>query len=390
MSTPSLQSLFNSISNEFKTNFGITTENDLKRVLTAIASVEAGKLKLLYIAIEQAIKNVYPDKADSVEFGGTLERFGEIKLGRLPFVATQGKYTLTITGTTGATVNIGTQFVDKTTGYLYTATETITLSGTTGTLNVSSDLAGLDYLLTVSDELFTVNSITNISSKAVVASVVETPVDKETINDYREAVLRSFSLEPNGGSNSDYIFWALDVEGIRTVYPYTLNPYTVIIYAEATEAASEDGNGTAGTALLEALWKSDKTGVFEQDPDTTLSDYERGRRQLGLDNLNVVSVTPVVVNVTFTNLKDSSTSVDTSLISEIKSMLYKKRPFIAGVDNINERNDTLYYRDIVSAIENAIDSSNTYDDISITVAGQPLPYNFTDGNIPYLGTITYA
>lgn len=389
MSTPTLSSLFTSISNEFKTNFGITTENDLKRVLTAIAGVEAGKLKLLYIAIEQALKNIYPDKADSVDFGGTLERFGAVELGRLPYVATQGKYTLTITGVSGATVNIGTQFVDKTTGYLYTASETITLSGTTGTLNVTSDLAGLDYALVPTDELFTVNTIPNITSKAVVASVVEVAIDDELLEDYRDAVLQSFKLEPNGGSNSDYAFWALDVEGIRTVYPYTLSPTSVIIYAEATESASTDGHGTAGTALLEALWKSDETGVFELNPDTTLNNYERGRRQLGLDSLNVQSVTPIPVVLTFTNLKDSSASVDASLETEVKTMLYKKRPYIAGIGDVNDRNDTIYYRDIISAIENAIDSSNTYDDVSVTISGQPLPYKLTDGNIPYLSDIVY-
>jgi len=383
--SPSLSDLYSSISSNFKSEFDIQDENDLKRVLTAIASSDAGMLKIFYLALLDVQKNILPDLADNEAMGGTLERFGRLKLGRDPNPATQGRYSLTFTGVSGTTLPIGTQFVNKVTNKYYTTDASVTLSGASGTITVLSDKSGLDTLQ-IGDTLFSVNTIININSQATVASIVNIASDSEDLEDYRKLINQSYRLEPNGGSASDYIFWALDVPSVRTVYPYTSAPGMANIYVEGIT-----GNGTVLQSILDLLWKSsDKTGVFEQDPDITLSDYERGRRQLGFTDLNLMSVTALPVVVTITNLKDQSSGVTTSIESEISSMLYDKRPYISGVGDINNRNDTLYFRDVVSALDNALTNGNTYDDVSVTVNGLSIPFQFLNGNIPTLTSVVYA
>ena len=393
---PTLTELYQAISSDFKQSFSINSENDLKRTLIALASSNAGMLKLFYLALLDVQKNIYPDLADSENNGGTLERFGRVKLGRDPYPATQGIFKITVTGTIGAEVAINTQFkkIDENSPLpsLYTATETVVLTATTGLITIISDKSGTDYNLAVGDELYSVNPINNISSLVVVSSVETEAIDEEDIEDYRELVLKAFRLEPNGGSNSDYVAWALDVEGIRTVYPYTTAGVagTATVYAEATVSASTDGRGTPSQVLMNALWTYDKTGVFELDPDITQSIYNRGRRQLGLTEINILPVNPVAVNITLTNLKNKSVEVKVSIVDELKKMLFYKRPFIVGVGDINNKKDTLYMSDIIVALQNAIETGNTYDNVSATCNGLPLPFIFLNGNIPYINTITYV
>lgn len=395
ITAPTLTEIYTAISADFKTRFAISSENDLKRVLIALASSNAGMLKLFYLALLDVQKNIWPDLADSEEMGGTLERFGRVKLGRDPYPATQGEYTLTITGVSGATIPIGTQYKSSSESTnpnkLFTTTESVTLSGTSGVISVLADNSGIDSELAENDILYTVNPITNIVSKAVVYSVDTIPVDAEDLEIYRELVLQSFRLEPNGGSASDYVYWALDVAGIRTVYPFTASGTSgvVSIYAEALVASSTDGHGTPSAALMEALWKSDKTGVFELDPDTTQSIYNRGRRQIGLSEINIIAVTPVPVIVTITNLKTQTDAEKASISSKITDLLYYKRPYIAGVGDINSRNDTLYLSDVMIAVSNAVAVGNTYDSIAVTCNGLALPFQFLDGNIPYLSSVVY-
>lgn len=395
-SAPTLTELFQSISSDFKQSFSINSENDLKRTLIALASSNAGMLKLFYLALLDVQKNIYPDLADSEKNGGSLERYGRVKLGRDPYPATQGVFKLTITGSIGAVIQINTQFKkldeNSTLPSLYTTTETVTLTTTSAQVTVIADKSGTDYSLAIGDELYSVNPINNISSLAVVSAVDTIPTDAEDIEEYRALVLEAYRLEPNGGSNSDYVFWALDVEGIRTVYPYTTAGVagTATIYAEATPSASTDGKGTPSQILMDALWTYDKTGVFELDPDITQSIYNRGRRQLGLTEINILPVNPIPVNLTITNLKSQTDAVKASITAELEKMLYYKRPFIVGVGDINDKKDTLYMSDIIVSLQNAVESGNTYDNVTATCNGLALPFKFLNGNIPYINTITYV
>ena len=395
MATPSLNDLFTAISANFKSKFGISSSNDLKRTLTALAASDAGMLKLLYLQLADVQKNIWPDTADSEDNGGTLERFGRVKLQRNPYPATQGEYQVLITGVIGSTIKAGAQFYSKINSTIQQAVfeveEDLTLTATTGHVTVLCSKAGTDYSLAVNDTLYLVSPIIGIQDTATVSAVIEIATNKEDIEIYRELILDSFRLEPNGGSASDYMLWALDVAGIRRVYPYTTPGASGSneIYAEATLDASTDGNGTPSQALLDALWKSDKTGVFEIDPDTTLDEYQRGRRQLGLPEivLKPIDLKPVVVKIV--NLKTQTASVKSAISIAIIDFMYNIRPFIPGFSDPNNPKDTLYLSDISRIISDTVEEGNTFDNITVTCAGLSTPYKFIFGAIPYLYEIVY-
>jgi uncharacterized phage protein gp47/JayE len=268
---------------------------------------------------------------------------------------------------------------------------TLVFASTTGVVRVIANNSGTGSQIAPDDILYSINPITNVNSKGTISSVEVIPTDAEDIEAYRELVLEAFRLEPAGGAASDYISWSMDVDGIRTVYPYT-TPGTsgvVTIFVEAKAADSTDGNGTPSQALMDALWKNDKTGVFEMDPDTTQSIHSRGRRQLGLSEITIAPVNPLPVIVTITNLKVQTDAVKDSIQSEIEKVLHYKRPFIAGAGNLNNKNDTLYLSDIIAAIQNAIEIGNTFNDVDVTSGGLGLPFQFINGNIPYLSAVNY-
>jgi hypothetical protein len=79
--------------------------------LRTIAIVQAAKLKLFYIAIAKVQKNIFVDTAEPEAKGGTLERFGRVKLGRNPFGATAGQFSVKIKGEIGASLPISTTFI---------------------------------------------------------------------------------------------------------------------------------------------------------------------------------------------------------------------------------------------------------------------------------------
>ena len=382
---PSISDLFSSISTNLKSQFGISSENDLKRVLMAIASSDAGMLKIFYLALLDVQKNILPDLADTESMGGTLERYGRLKLGRDPNPATQGRYLINVSGILGTTIPIGTQFVNNVTNKYYTTDVSLTLTSTLQDVSVLASSSGTDSILNIADVLYTVNTITNIQSLATVYDILVTPTDAEDLDVYRNLILEAYRLEPNGGSASDFAFWALDVPGVRTVYPYTTGSGMATIYAEGLT-----GNGSVNQSILDQLWKSDLTGVFELNPDITLNNYERGRRQLGFTGITMLSVNPLSVVVTITNLKTTSPAITLAIQTELSNMLYLKRPYVAGIGDINDRNDTLYFRDIVTALDNALDSGNTYDDVTVMVNGFNLPYQFLNGDIPTLTSVIYG
>jgi hypothetical protein len=390
---PSINELFTSISTNLKSQFGISSENDLKRVLVAMASCDAGMLKILYLALLDVQKNILPDLADPESMGGTLERYGRLKLGRNPNPATQGRYTATFTGVIGTTISLGTQLVNKVTNTYYTVDASITLSSATGNTSILASKSGADTLQ-VGDILFTVNTIINLQSSVTVASVLTIPMDAEDLEVYRGEILKVYKLEPNGGSNSDYVKWALDIAestNTRTVYPFTTINGQANIYIEGNTV-----NSVLIQSILDAFWKSDFTGIFEQSQDITIPINQRGRRPLGFTGINILNVTWITVDIEIKNLNDTSTAVQTAITQELTNLLYNKRPFVVGIGDINNRQDTLYFKDVVTSLDSILENSNTYDDVIIAVGGnlltQPYQFNISSSGCicPYLGVLIYT
>jgi len=388
MTVPTFNDLYTSVQSDLKNELNI---NSLvgKTVLNAFAAVQAAKLKLVYLTAARIYKNVFVDTAEPESLGGSLERFGLVKLNRLPNPATAGEYKIAVTGTIGATIPVDTTFksldASSSPDKIFTLDTAFTFTATTGEITVRALDLGSDAALVVGDELQITSPLANVDSFQSVTEVVTSATDAETYEDYRAKTIEAYQTEPQGGARTDYRLWAADASGVRKVYPYAKSGFAgqLTIYVEAVLSDSSDGRGSATTTIL-----SDVEDVIEYDPDVTKTDAERGRRPLGIDVIDVVSVSPIPVDVSVIGLTDASFL--SAIESSVDDFLFEIRPYIGGADNptLSEQGK-LYEADIYAIVRAIIGSRATFTTINVAVNGNKITvYEFIDGYIPYLNSIT--
>ena len=388
MAAPKLKDLITSILSDLRNNLNVSTILG-KLVINAIALVQGAKLKLYYLRSEFIYKNIFIDQADPQAQGGTLERLGSVYLGRTRNPATAGIYSLEVTGQPGASIAPNTTFksldASASPDKLFIIDNTYTFSSTTGIIIVRALDLGTEARLEIDDLLQITQPIANVDSFATVLSVDETPLEAESIEEYRARVIQSAQLESQGGARSDYRLWSLDAQGVRTVYPYVNSPGIIDLFVEANFSDSIDGLGTPTQAILD-----DVEDVVEFDPDITKPLEERGRRPLGTFQINFLAITVLDVDVQITGLTD--TSYISAISAAINSFLFNIRPFIDGADSPNDsQKGILYEADIYSVVRGVLGNNARFTSLTVSVDGNLIQiYEFLKGDIPTLNSVTNA
>lgn len=388
---PTINEISDSILNSLETEYGIEIPASGKNFLRSLALVQAAKIKMLYLAIADVQKNVFPDMADPESNGGTLERFGRIKLGRSPFQAIAGVYSVSVTGTTGAVIPPQTIFKSNddssNPGFLFICDSGYTLTGTSGSFHVRALTSGTDSQLNNGDELTATIPLANIDQIVEVIALITTPIAAETIEDYRTKVLQAYRLEPQGGSVSDYTLWSFDAQGVANIYPYlkTGSDVEIDVFVEATIIDSIDGKGTPSSAILDAV-----DDVLEFDPDTTKSLFERGRRPIGIKQNNILPVTIREIDITINSFSGLTAAIENEIETGIETMLSTIRPFVAGRDILENKNDILDTNKIIAEILK-IKPGSSFGSIVLNVDSVVYSsFVFENGDIPHLNSITFA
>lgn len=386
---PSIIELNEDIANDLRSKLGLT-DDDLKKVVSALPLVLSAQLKLLYLFLGDIQDNCFPDKASTELNGGTLERLGRIYLNRNPFPDSIGVFKFSVTGVAGSVLRSDLTFKSNddalNAGQVYVLDTEYTLTGTADEIEVRSIGAGVDYNLNVGNNLTITEPVIGVDKTVTVSEVVTQPTAGETEELYRQAILNAIQLEPQGGAKSDYRIWSGDAQGVRLVYPYVRDGEagTVDIYVEATLIDSEDGKGTPGTAILNAV-----ADVIDFDPDVTKPDYERARRPMQA-NVEVSAITLIPVDVTITGLNDDSASVQTAIESSLNDFIYDVRPFIDGADLLRNKNDILYSGNVQGVVTSALLNGNFFNVLELKVDGNIVTsYEFGLGNIPYLRNLIF-
>ena len=392
---PTLTDLYTGIISDYNAQFGININPFGKAFLKAKAMATAAKYKLIYLGIGNVQKNIFVDTADPESLGGTLERFGRVKINRNPYPAVAAQYKVQITGTIGSIIPAQTTFKSDDASLspnmmfildnaytLVSNPDTIILRaltpGTISELNLSDTLTATSPLPTSENQV----SVIAYQLSPYILAVVQ-PLDAEGIEAYRKVVIDSYRLSPQGGSPVDYILWSEDVDGVDGVYPYAA-PYNEInVYIESIISDSIDGKGTPSSSMLTAV-----SAAIEMNPDTTLPLLERGRRPLGTWQVNTLPVTPKDVVITITGYQGITTDIQTKIANSIQTLITGIRPFIDGAGNINERNDLLNNNKIGLAIVSAVPNS-IFLSTSFTVSGVSYTlYQFANAEIPFINTST--
>jgi hypothetical protein len=388
MTIPTFSELYNSILTDLRNRLAIRFIVG-KLVLNAFAAVQAAKLKIMYLLGAKIYKNIFIDTAESEEVGGSLERYGRVKLGRDPFPATAGEYTLNVSGEVSATIAAGTTWKSgdnsKNPGKIYILDTLFTFTATTGTISIRALDLGPEAQLNIDDELQVTAPIGNVDSFGTIASEDVAPTEQESFEDYRNAVIQAYQFEPQGGAKTDYRLWAQDAAGVKNSFPYVTDgePGKINLFIEATEADSTDGKGTPSQAILDEVEE-----VVEYDPDTTKPDSERGRRPMGTFEIFFLPIEPIAVDVEIVNLTD--TGLLTTIQDAIKSFLLDVRPFVDGADNPNLKNkDKLYAADVVEIVRVITGTSASFDNVIMKVDTNIVQlYQFENGDIPFINSVT--
>jgi uncharacterized phage protein gp47/JayE len=388
---PTIAQLSASIKATLETNFGLTIPSTGKNFLRALIAMQAAKLKLLYLVIGNTQKNIWPDTADSESIGGTLERFGRTKLNRNPKPAVAGQYELTITGSIGAIIKAATTWKsnDENTnpGYLFILDSEYTLVSETDTITVRALTPGETSKLFVLDNLQSTTPIALVNKAAYVSSIVVEPLAAETIEAYRTAILNSFRLEAQGGAATDFRIWSADAQGVAVVYPYAKSGESGVVnlFVEATIADSIDGKGTPSNSILSAV-----EDVIEFNPDETLDLNERGRRPLGVFQVNYLPVEVKEIDIIINDFQGLTVDIQALLLSAITSTINSIRPFVSAADVLANKNDILDNNKIINAILTQQPGS-VFGTIEIYVSGILVSsFTFLDGDIPHLNSVSYA
>ena len=389
---PKLTIIYNQIIADLQTEFTITIPVFGKAFLRAFAAVMAAKIYVLYLFGGDIQRNALPDLADDANKGGTLERWGMIKLKRLPLPATAAYYNVTVNGTVGATIDALTTFLSdddsKNPGKLFILDTAFTLVTGTDTINIRALAAGTGSDLDIGDTLTATTPLILVDAGVTVTAETISAVDAETREEYRTKVLLAYKSEPQGGAAIDYRIWGLDAAGIRQIYPYTRTGFSneVIVYVEATVSSSSDGRGTPTAPQLTQVGE-----VIEINPDTSLPPQERKRRPLGVFNVEVEPITVKVIDIVINGYESYTSDAAALIRAQLdESITNKMRPFIPSCDYISDKDNILNVPKISYLIQLAVPGSvftyvELYVDSVLTTS-----ITFINGNIPYLDTVTYA
>lgn len=380
---PTISQLYNAILNDLQSQFGSGIPLFGKNYSRASAMVQAARLKLYYLVLGNVQKNIFVDTADPEAAGGTLERWGRIKLNRNPFPAVAAQYQVVVTGSVGAIIKSSQTFKsndDSTSpGMLFVLDNNHTLISSTDAIVVRALTAGLASKLSNGDKLTATSPIANVNSSVTVNSENVPPLAAETIEQYRAVALQSFRLTPTGGSASDYRIWASEAQGVQQTYIYSVSgfPNQINLYVEAILIDSTDGKGTPTQAILDAV-KAD----VDADPATGL-----GRRPLQA----IVNYLPVTIKQIDISVAGSSFTADqkTAITAAMTEYLATVRPFVAGADVLANKNDVFSTNNIASVILNTVPGS-VFGTITLNVNSSPVAsFQFLNGNIPWLSSVTF-
>lgn len=377
---PTITQIYSAIIADLEQELNATIPAFGRSFLRAQSMVLAARLWLMYLLMAKIQKNIFVDTADPVASGGTLERFGFVKLGRYPFPATQGQYLVTVTGTAGAVIPAQTTFKSNddslSPSKLFVLDTEYTLTGSGDSITLRALEAGDGSKLSLGNQLTATAPIPLVESIVTVTSEVIEPQPAEDIEDYRRKALDAYRLEPQGGAPADYRLWSSEVQGIIQSYPYAADGQTseVNLFIEA-----DNTNGIPTPTDLQNV----------QDA-IELPTSERPSRKPVTVTVNYLAVTPKFIDITIADFDSLTVAIQTSIYSTIEDELSRVRPFVGAIDILSDKNDYFDINKIIQLILTA-NPGSVFGAVTMTVDNIAMSsFTFSNGDIPILDDINYV
>jgi uncharacterized phage protein gp47/JayE len=199
----------------------------LRRAMAdVLGAVWGGAVHLAYGYLDWLSRQLFGDKSEREHL---VREAGMHGITPVPAEFATGN--VTATGTNGQPIPAGTILrLDAATAYRVTTGQVI--AGGTATLPVQAVLAGDDANIPAGTTLTFESPIAGVNSSATVtAGDIDGGVDEEGTEQLRARYLLHLRQKPTGGSDQDYIGWALEVAGVTRawVYRHELGLGTVVV-----------------------------------------------------------------------------------------------------------------------------------------------------------------
>ena len=246
---PSLQTISDRITSDFKSRIDGATTLLKKSVLIVMSRVYAGAIHLVYGYLEYMKLQVFASTADSEYLDLQGSEFGLYRK-----ISGKASGYVVVTGNSGAIISSGAELISDS-GYVYNIIDGVTIAGTgTATTGVLAEAGGIAYNL-ASGTLTFVSPVIGVDTTATLSTGgISGGVDQEVDEDYRQRILTRKRQPPHGGADFDYTNWALEVSGVTRAW--TIPEYM--------------GIGTVGVVFV----RDDDTPIFPNDIErNTVYDY---------------------------------------------------------------------------------------------------------------------
>lgn len=272
--------------------------------------------------------------------------------------------TIAVTGQNGKVIPAGTVW-QRTDGVEYASAADGTIVAGTVVITVTAVAAGVDSNTDAGLTLSLATSIEGVNSDAVIgADGVAGGVDAETDEDLRTRVLYRMQHPPMGGSEYDYVQWAMEVTGVTRAWckPLWLGAGTVgVTFVMDNQAGSIIPESAKVQEVLDhiASHPDPVTGKVIGKPATA--------------DVTVFTPTAKALNLTIV-LTPNTAAVKAEVENEIKALLRE----------IGEPGGTLYLSQINEAISRA--AGEQYH----TLTSPAADVTHLGYEIPVFGVITWA
>lgn len=391
---PSVRDLTASFLANLQSSLGQTIPTLARSFLSVLSKTMAAVFVILYKYIGYTQKQQYVATADfnETDVNGQTVRplvlWGELIGIGSPTPATRAELEITVTVTNQVgSLPSGTQFINTTTGVVYTSLAIVNLDAATVTVPVRavSDQSGGGGVGTIGnmdpgDPIQFAVPLSNVVRTAVVASQTQTAADAESEAAYRQRVIDRFQKLPQGGAYADYELWAEEVPGIINAYPYTSNtPGEVDVYVEATPESSGDPDGIPTAAQIQDVL--DSINQADRRPANALVRVY-GITRTGFD----IEIQGLVVN-------DSSLlpQIQSDITTAVEQWFSDLEPFIDGL-TIPPRKDQITNSAVAGLVDDIVQLyGGFFERVVVNLAAVPqLLYILSEGEKAKASSVTFT
>jgi len=181
--------------------------------------------------------------------------------------ATNAILTVSIAAYNGAIIDTDKEFIGDLNGLSYYPQYTAESTGATVTFDIISQETDTDNNMEVTDTLTLASPIAGVGQTATVTAIVESAIDEEDIEVYRQRLLYARRNRGGGGNAADYKKWSEEPQGVKRAYPITGLPYVDESVEDFTDGDCELVGTAEWTSLTIDILTKDVINPFEGTRD---------------------------------------------------------------------------------------------------------------------------